>query len=99
MEVRSRVATALTGSRSAFFSPDNFTFGKALERTRLEASIQAVEGVRAVETVTFRRRGFFDWQTLPTAAFRPGRNEVIRVENDPLHPDRGSIQLIAEGGA
>jgi hypothetical protein len=98
-EVKTRVVAALSGSRTAFFSADNFTFGKTLERTRLEAAIQAVEGVRAVETITFRRRGFFDWQTLPSAAFRPGRNEVIRVENDSLHPDRGSIQLIAEGGA
>ena len=98
-EVKSRVAAALSGSRSAFFSADNYTFGKALERPRLEAAIQAVEGVRAVENITFRRRGFFDWQILPSASYRPGRNEVIRVESDALHPDRGSIQLVAEGGA
>ena len=98
-EVKARVAAALNGSRTAFFSPDNFTFGSPLARARLEAAIQAVAGVRAVEDITFRRRGFFDWQTLPPTAFRPGRNEVVRVENDPLHPGRGSIQLFTEGGA
>jgi predicted phage baseplate assembly protein len=98
-EVKVRVAAALSGTRTAFFSPDHFTFGTPLDRSRLEAAIQAVEGVRAVETISFRRRGFFDWQTLPPTSFRPGRNEVVRVENDPLHPDRGSIQLFTEGGA
>jgi hypothetical protein len=93
-EVRVRVAAAL----DAFFAPDNFTFGTALDRSRLEATIQAAGGVRAVETITFRRRGLFDWQALPMS-YQPGRNEVIRVQNDPLHPDRGSYQLIPEGGA
>jgi hypothetical protein len=93
-EVKVRVGNAL----DAFFAPDNFTFGTPLDRSRLEAAVQGVGGVRAVEAVSFRRRGSFDWQELPMA-YRPGRNEVIRVENDPLHPDRGSYQLLPEGGA
>jgi hypothetical protein len=97
-EVKVRVGAVLSGSLSAFFSPDHFTFGTPLYRSALEAAIQAVPGVRAVEDITFRRRGIFDWTTLP-AVYQSGRNEVIRVENDPLHPDRGSIQLTAEGGA
>ena len=98
-EVKVRVAAALSGSPTAFFSPDQFTFGTSLERARLEAAIQDVAGVRAVEDITFRRRGFFDWGPLPATSFQPGRNEVIRVQNDPLHPDRGSIQLLPDGGA
>jgi hypothetical protein len=97
-EVKVRVGTALSGPPTGFFSPDHFTFGTPLYRSALEAAIQGVPGVRAVEDITFRRRGTFNWTTLP-AAYLPGRNEVIRVENDPLHPDRGSIQLTAEGGA
>jgi len=55
--------------------------------------------VRAVEDVQFRRRGFFDWRPLPVTAFTPAHDEVIRVENDRLHPDRGSVQLVPDGGA
>jgi hypothetical protein len=98
-EVKVRLAAVLTGSPAAFFAADNFTFGTPLERSRLEAAIQSVAGVRAVEDIQFRRRGFFDWVPLPVAAFLPGQNEVIRVENDELHPDRGSVQLLPEGGA
>ena len=97
-EVKVRVLGALTDSSTSFFAADNFTFGTALDRSRLEAAIQTVVGVRAVEDITFRRREVLDWAVLP-ATYQPGRNEVIRVENDPLHPDRGSIQLTMEGGA
>jgi hypothetical protein len=98
-EVKTRLAAVLTGSPDAFFSADHFTFGTPLERSRLEAAIQGVPGVRAVEDIQFRRRGFFDWTQLPVTAFLPGQNEVIRVENDRLHPDRGSVQLLPDGGA
>ena len=97
-EVKARVQAALCGSATAFFSADNFTFGTPLDRSALEAAIQNVAGVRAVEDVTFRRRGTFGWTELP-ATYQPGQNEVVRVENDPLHPGRGSIQLTPEGGA
>ena len=89
----------LTGAPTAFFAADHFTFGTPLERSRLEAAIQGVPGVRAVEDIQFRRRGMFDWTALPIGAYVPGANEVIRVENDRLHPDRGSVQLVPEGGA
>ena len=98
-EVKTRVEAALTGSASAFFAADNFTFGTPLERSRLEAVIQDVPGVRAVEDITFRRRGFFGWRPLPAIGFQPSLNEVVRVENDLLHPDRGSVQLFTDGGA
>jgi hypothetical protein len=98
-EVKTRLAAVLTGTPQAFFSADHFTFGTPLERSRLEAAIQGVPGVRAVEDIQFRRRGFFDWMALPVTAYLPGQNEVIRVENDRLHPDRGSVQLLPDGGA
>lgn len=97
-EVKVRVAAALTGSPGALFSPDRFTFGSPLDRSQLESAIQHVAGVRAVESIEFRRRGSFDWTELPMS-YQPGRNEVIRIENDAERPDRGSFQLTPEGGA
>ena len=103
-EVKARVLEALFGTRGlrrrpGFFSPDNFTFGTPLERSRLEAAIQAVPGVRAVEQIGIRRRGWFAMRPFTELAYQPGTNEVIRVENEPALPERGSVRLVMEGGA
>ncbi len=82
-----------------FFDPDRFTFGTPLDRSELEAAIQRVPGVRAVENMDYRRRGWFDWKPFADLIFRPADNEVIRVENDPLHPDRGTARIETHGGA
>lgn len=100
-EVKERVLEVLLGrpGRRGFFSPDNFTFGTPLYRSRLEAAIQGVSGVRAVERMRIRRRGVFDWRPLTGPHVPVGDDEVIRLENDPDHPDRGTLTLNMEGGA
>ncbi|MCK5229211.1 MAG: hypothetical protein KAR13_03035, partial [Desulfobulbaceae bacterium] len=82
-----------------FFSPDNFTFGTPLERPAIEAAIQSVPGVRAVMGMEIHRRGRYDWKDFADLSEPVGQNEVIRIANDPLHPERGSIELNMEGGA
>lgn len=97
-QVKRRVAEVLEANADGFFSPDRFSFGTWLDRSQLEATVQSVPGVKAVVSVEFRRRGVFDWREL-VGSYRPARDEVIRVENDARHPDRGSFELYAEGGA
>ena len=97
-DVKARVLEALLG-KNGYFSPDRFTFGQALERSTLEAAIQVVPGVRAVEQIRFRRRGWFEWRNFGDLCYYPGQNVIIRVENDPLHPDRGSLKIGTHGGA
>ena len=82
-----------------FFDPDHFTFGTPLDRSDLEAAVQGVPGVRAVKQVWIARPGFFDKRPFYEARWSPATDEVIRVDNDPLHPDRGSIAIQTEGGA
>jgi hypothetical protein len=103
-EVERRVLEALFGvkglrPRPGFFSPDNFTFGTPLERSQLEAAIQDVEGVKAVEEISIRRRGWFDWRVFSELTYATAVNEVIRVENNRLLPERGSVKLDMKGGA
>ncbi len=103
-EVKERVLEALTGKKGVrpvpgYFSADHFTFGTPLERSTLEDAIQSVEGVRAVEDIYIRRRGWFPWKLFSDLFYQPGMNAIIRVENDPLHPERGTIKLKMEGGA
>ncbi len=103
-EIKAHILTALLGkkgprSQEGYFSPDRFTFGTSLNRSTLEAAIQAVEGVRAVEAIQFRRRGWFDWQAFTESSYDPGANTIIRLQNNPLFPERGTLNLIMNGGA
>ena len=104
-QVEVRVLKALLGSKTSvnktrgFFSADNFTFGTPLRRSQLEACIQQVAGVKAVNHITIRRRGYFDWKSLTGPYFPAGEQEVIRLENDSDYPERGTLQLTMEGGA
>jgi hypothetical protein len=102
-EVEQRVLEALVGKATflrpvGYFNPDRFTFGTLLDRSTLEATIQEVPGVRAVESVCYRRRGFFAWKFFTDYSYDPGMDTIIRVENDPLHPDRGSLTVHTHGG-
>jgi hypothetical protein len=102
-EVKQRVLEALfgndcSGKDAGFFDEDNFTFGTPLSRAGLIAAIQAVSGVRAVEGMQVRRRGWFDWRVFDTFSLAVGINEVIRVTNNRALPERGAVTLTMEGG-
>ena len=97
-EVEERVIEKMLGKKgmypvTGYFSPDRFTFGDPLNRSTLEASVQSVPGVRAVEEIHFRRRGWFDWRLFTEFLYSPGTDHIIRVENDRLHPERGSLKI------
>jgi hypothetical protein len=64
----------------------------------LEAAMQAVSGVRAVESILFRRRGWFGWRAFVESSYNPGINSIIRIQNNPAFPERGIIRLYTNGG-
>jgi predicted phage baseplate assembly protein len=99
-EVEAAVIEALVGE-GGFFSPDNFTFGTPLYRGALEAAAQRAYGVRGVEEIRFRRHGWFDWKPFAVSekSYDPGIDTIIRVQNDPAYPERGTLRVIVEGGA
>jgi predicted phage baseplate assembly protein len=102
-QVKERVLEALLGraelNKKGFFDPDNLTFGTPLRRSKLEAVIRQVAGVLAVRKIEIRRRGYFDWKMLTKPYFPVSDQDVIRLENDPNHPERGTLMLTMEGGA
>ena len=100
-QVEAEVRDALVGSdgASGFFASDRWSFGDTLHRSALEAAIHEVPGVEAVRAVQVRRRGFFDWKPLDPEGLEIESNAVIGVSNDPLHPERGSLEFMMEGGA
>ncbi len=93
------VKEAVMEALEAFFSPDNFTFGQPLYRTALEAAAQNAYGVRAVERIMFRRWGRFDWREFTEYRYEVSLQEIVRLQNDPAYPERGSLSVIVEGGA
>jgi hypothetical protein len=83
---------------TGFFFADRFTFGTPLYRSRLEAAIQGAPGVLGVHGIQYRQRGsFVNFRALPET-ITPAPTQILRVDNDPSWPERGTIRVIAEGG-
>jgi hypothetical protein len=102
-EVKKRVLEALFGrpcntGEHVFFDEDNFSFGTPLSRAEMIAAIQAVAGVRAVEGMQVRRRGWFDWREFNEFSLGVGMTEVIRVTNNRAFAEYGAVELTMEGG-
>jgi hypothetical protein len=89
-QVEAAVLEALTGA-GGFFAPNEFTFGTPLRRSALEARIQNVPGVRAVEEIRLRAREKTGWGVLTATAFEAGSEQIIRVVNDPTLPELGTV--------
>jgi hypothetical protein len=101
-QVKAAVLEALLGRKTlkpikGFFDPDNFTFGTPLRRSALEAVIQEVPGVRGVEEMRIRARGISDWRAFDELTFEVHDDQVIRLQNDPGFPERGSLKIVTRG--
>ncbi len=92
------VAAGHTGRARGFFHPDRFTFGVALERSALAAALQEVPGVDGVVELRYRRRGHTaGFITMPDSV-EVARDEIVRVDNNPSRPERGSLSVDVRGG-
>jgi hypothetical protein len=77
---------------------DNFTFGQPLERSVLEAAIQKAYGVAGVHCILYRQRGAItNFVDLPDP-FSIQPSQILRVDNDPSRPERGSLAVYVDGG-
>ncbi len=80
------------------FFASRFSFGTPLYRSALEAAIQAVPGVSGILSISSRQRGLTSGFSNLSDEFAPPTNSILRIDNNPAYPDRGTIQVIAEGG-
>jgi len=93
-------ALSLTGPNAgnAFFAVSRFVFGQPLQRSVLEAAIQAVPGVAGVTCVEYRLRdhstGFVEMGDVVAV----GANQIIRCDNDRSRPNNGALAVIVQGG-
>jgi len=82
----------------AFFAVNRFVFGQPLERSQLEAAIQAVPGVAGVTCVHYRLRDrFADFVDMGDTV-QVGTNQILRCDNDPSRRGNGALAVTVRGG-
>lgn len=85
--------------RLGFFHPDRWTFGQALRASELLGRIHALPGASQVVSMTIRRH---DAPTPGALAadgeVTVGADEIIMVDGDPDHRERGFIDIDVRGG-
>ncbi len=101
-QVKQAVTAALSptgpGAASAFFAVSRFAFGQPLQRSALEAAIQATPGVAGVSCIEYRLRDRLPgFQPMPDQV-DVGESQIIRCDNDPSRPNNGSLTAIVGGG-
>ena len=90
--------SSVVNAQVAFFNPDNFSFGTPLERSNLESAIQSAPGVAGVLCVRYRVRGRTQGMAEMPDVVDVAADQIIRCDNDPSVPERGSIKVSILGG-
>jgi predicted phage baseplate assembly protein len=88
----------LRNGRRGFFHPDNLTFGRDIEASRLVALAQAVPGVQSVTVTRLQRLFEGDQGELAQGVLHLGPFEVARLDNDRGAPENGKLRLDMGGG-
>ena len=82
-----------------FFHPDRLRLGASISVSALMAEAQSVVGVAHVEVRTLRRMDDGSADGAPDSGLLPlAATELAQVDNDPDHPDHGSIVFSMGGG-
>ncbi len=88
----------LPGGRRGLFHPDNLSFGDAIYLSRVVAAAQAVQGVESVTVTHLERLCERDGTALVTGVLEIDSWEIAQLDNDPVHPERGLLELDVGGG-
>jgi len=95
---QAQVERSLSQVLTAFFRPDNFTFGQTVYLSQIYAAARSVPGVTSVTALTFQPQGVNTPQFLLTGAIKLGSLQVARLANDPNIPDHSQLSLVMQGG-
>lgn len=87
-----------SGQHRGFFHPDNFTFGQHVYVSQIVATAMGVAGVRSARVTELHPVGVKESGEISNGVLTVGDLEVIRLDNDPSIPERGTLRLVMEGG-
>ena len=96
--VMAALAPGAANSATAFFAYQNFAFGQALERSALQAAIQAIPGVAGIAGIRYRLSGGSVFTEMNDSVL-VGHKQIIRCDNNPGQPQNGSLAVIVRGGS
>lgn len=89
---------ALPGGRRGFFHPDNLTFGQSIALSQLVAAAQSVTGVESVTISKLERLNSGANDEIANGILPIGPLEIARLDNNPLLPENGRLELDMRGG-
>lgn len=81
-----------------YFHPDRLSFGEPIRMSAIVAEAMAVPGVECVQVVRLQRMFLPPDRELEEGLLRLDRHEIARLDNDPNHPEHGSLAIEVRGG-
>jgi predicted phage baseplate assembly protein len=96
--LRVHVRTAVVRAVGECFRPDDVTFGEPVLLSRIVAKVAAVQGVGSVRVERFERLFVGNDGELEQGFIPLGRREIARLDNDPVRPENGILDVMVEGG-
>jgi hypothetical protein len=98
-ELRDRFTAGLRRDGTpGFFHPDRLKLGAPVFASALLAEAQSIAGVAHVEVTTLARAEGDDDGVSADGVLQLAAREIAQVDNDPDHPDHGSIAFTLGGG-
>lgn len=98
-ELRDRFTAGLRRDGTpGFFHPDRLKLGAPVFASALLAEAQSIAGVAHVEVTTLARAEGDDDDVPADGVLHLAAREIAQVDNDPDHPDHGSIAFTLGGG-
>lgn len=88
----------LPDGRLGFFHPDNLTFGGGIYLSRIVAAAQAVPGVGSVQVAELHRLFARANHEIENGLLPLRKGEIAQLDNDPVYPERGQLEIRVGGG-
>ena len=88
----------LTDGTLGWFHPDRLSFGDDIRLSRIVAEAMAVPGVECVKVTRLQRRFQAPNREIENGLLPLAAHEIARLDNDPNHPEFGTLSITVGGG-
>ena len=88
----------LPGGKLGFFHADNLSFGVNIEISRIIAEGMKIHGVECLRVTRLQRQFEVANDELEKGLLTLSAHEIAQLDNDPVYPERGKLELSLSGG-